>query len=273
MAQVPLPAAKQAPLEKDHFRGDRSHRIEEAHLREILAAPVFIEEGARVGVVPVNDVYSPDDVVPLAPALAELERALDRSAAFQVVTEISTAWPNATGIAGLRELAARYRSEYLLLYRHRFVDDTSANAWAFLYPTVVAAFFVPANTIRTAGILEATLFDVKSGTILFTTFERIAGNEEVNVWQNERKKRALQHRLVEEAAERLGREVEQEVAYLERARKAHRTAHASGRGVEAPVVLDEPVHVHAVESTVPVRGDEVGRAAESKLEVLAEPAE
>ncbi len=33
----------------------------------------------------------------------------------------------------LRELAARYRSEYLLLYRHRFVDRSYTNAWGWLY--------------------------------------------------------------------------------------------------------------------------------------------
>ena len=34
---------------------------------------------------------------------------------FEVATEMSTDWPADGGISGLRELAARYRAEYLLL--------------------------------------------------------------------------------------------------------------------------------------------------------------
>jgi hypothetical protein len=213
-----LTAPSMAPLvetlQVDHFKGDESHRITDQALREILAAPVVLEEGARVGVVPVTGEYAADTEVPLTPALAQLSSALKNSASFEVVTEVSTGWPTAAGIAGLRELAARYRTEYLLLYRHRFIDDSSVNAWAAFYPTVLGALFVPSNTLRAAGVMEATLFDVKSGTIIFTSFERVSGNSEENVWQNDRKMRVLREQLVKDGAEKLGKDVEQQLAAL-----------------------------------------------------------
>ena len=226
-AHLPSPSFAPTPelLQVDHFKGDESHRITDDALREILAAPVAIEERARVGVVPVTGEYEPDAEVPLAPALARLGQALETSAAFEGVTEVSTGWPKAAGVAGLRELAARYRTEYLLLYRHRFIDDTSVNAWAAFFPTLVGAFFVPSNTLRAAGVMEATLFDVKSGTIMFTAFERVSGNSEENLWQNERKMRALKEQLVRAAAEELGKEVEEKIAALTLAKNKGETEH------------------------------------------------
>lgn len=57
----------------------------------------------------------------------------------QVVSEVTTDWPTDGSIAGLRKLAARYRGEYLLLYRHRFVDRSWTNGWALSWLTSSAA--------------------------------------------------------------------------------------------------------------------------------------
>lgn len=166
--------AVQAPpvLVENHFVRDRM-AVGEAELRQILEAPVFLEENARIGVVPVRSAYAIDDAIPVESAPATLTDALDGSGLFELASEISTEWPATTGTAGLRELAARYRTEYVLLYRHRFADVTRANGFAAGFVTLIGALFLPGTTVDSAGVLEATLFDVKTGTILFTIHERV----------------------------------------------------------------------------------------------------
>ncbi|MCU0698257.1 MAG: hypothetical protein MUC96_17265 [Myxococcaceae bacterium] len=167
----PTPAA---PLVENHFARDRT-AIAEPELRAILAAPVYLEENARVGVLPVAARYEVSDEVPVQASPAEVVAALEGSGLVELATEVSSEWPIERGLPGLRELAARYRTEYLLLMRHRFVDSVRANPAAAAYVTLVAALFVPGTTVETTGVLEATLFDVKTGTILFTIHERVRG--------------------------------------------------------------------------------------------------
>ena len=62
-AGPPAPAV----LQENHFSRDRS-AIGEAQLKEILAAPVFLEEHARIGVLPVAVRYEIDDAVPVEAA-------------------------------------------------------------------------------------------------------------------------------------------------------------------------------------------------------------
>src|SRR5256885_2232839 len=116
-------SAELPPLQliEDHFERDRIGGLTEDHLREILDAPVFLEEHARLGVVPVAARYEPDEMTPTVAAPAELVAALEQTGMFEMASEVSTEWPTDRGMPGLRELAARYRSDYLLLYRHRFV--------------------------------------------------------------------------------------------------------------------------------------------------------
>ena len=79
-----------------------------------LDAPVQVDEGQRVGVVPVGDAYRPERTLPLPAVPGELTRALDAAGLFDASTEVSADWPADGDIPGLRELAARYRSGYLL---------------------------------------------------------------------------------------------------------------------------------------------------------------
>jgi predicted small lipoprotein YifL len=204
----PLPLrAAQAANEQDLFRRDGAGSISEEDLRRALEAPTFLKAGARVGVVQVATRYEMDGELPLAAVPGELSHALESSGLCESTTEISTDWPSDRGVSGLRELAARYRTEYLLLYRHRFVDRAYTNAWGWLYPTVVGALVVPSQTLETAGVIEATLFDVRSGTLLFTVFERVGAERTANVWHNDRKVRDLHAALLRRAAERLAAEV------------------------------------------------------------------
>ena len=201
MAALPAPV-----LEDNHFARDRMG-VGETELRQILAAPVFLEEHARIGVLPVRTGYAPDDGVPVESAPATLTDALDGSGLFDLASEISTEWPTTSGTAGLRELAARYRTEYVLLYRHRFADVTRPNGFAAGFFTILGAFILPGTTIDSAGVLEATLFDVKTGTILFTVHERIR-SEAISLPLGVEGKTALMHReMVKDAAKKLSEQV------------------------------------------------------------------
>jgi hypothetical protein len=203
----PAQALAPAPLTENHFTRDRPVGVTEDALREILAAPVFLEEGARLGVLPVETGYEPDPDVPLTAVPAELSEALEGAGLFEVTTEVSTGWPSGRGVGGLRELAARYRSDYLLLYRHRFIDRTYVNEWGVMWLTVLGIFFAPSETLETAGVLEATLFDVKTGTILFTVYERVTSSNDENIWHNDRKRREMKQELLAKAARKLADQV------------------------------------------------------------------
>jgi hypothetical protein len=63
-------------------------------------------------------------------------------------------------------------------------------------------------------VMEATLFDVKTGTILYTVFERVHAREEFNVWHNEQKLRALQTKLMQETADALAKAVVSKTRFL-----------------------------------------------------------
>jgi hypothetical protein len=203
---TPYSLAAPAVLEQNHFARDRMG-VGELELKDILDAPVFLEEHARIGVLPVRTAYAPDDGVPVEAAPATLTDALDGSGLFDLASELSTEWPTSSGIAGLRELAARYRTEYVLLYRHRFSDATRANGFAAGFVTLIGALFLPGTTIESAGVLEATLFDVKTGTILFTVHERVR-REAISPPPAVEGQLAVMHRdMVKDAAKKLSEQV------------------------------------------------------------------
>lgn len=225
-AQPPLqasmePMAVQAGtqvLTENHFKSDKSGNLTEEQLREILDSPVFLEEETRLGIVPVATAYEVDTDLPLTTVPSALSAALEDTGFFDVTTEISTDWPKDRSVAGLRELAARYRASYLLLYRHRFVERTRTNAWGWTYPTFVGIFAAPARTYEAAGVMEATLFDPRTGTILFTAYERVQGQRIRNIWHGEKKQRELKQELLEEATTKLSETVTYKVRRLVAAR-------------------------------------------------------
>jgi hypothetical protein len=206
LALAEAPSASRV-LKKDHFKRDHSGSISEQDLRAVLDAPVFLEADARLGVVPVATCYQPDPDLPLAVVPQKLSAAMEDSGLFTVTTEVSTDWPADSGVSGLRELAARYRSEYLLLYRHRFVDRSYTNSWGWFYLTVLGIFVAPSQTLETDGVLEATLFDIKTGTLLFTVFERVHHESDENLFHNDRKRRLMKEKLLTEAAKKLADQV------------------------------------------------------------------
>ncbi len=212
------PIATAPVLTENHFKRDVMGDLDERQLREILAAPVYLEERARIGIVPVETGYAPDPDVPVIGVPGALAKELADSGHFEVVSEVTTDWPTGGSIAGLRELAARYRAEYLLLYRHRFVDRSWTNAWALSWLTFIGGFVTPQRTVEVAGVVEATLFDVKTGTLLFTSFERAYDKNDENIWQHERKRRDLKMKLLSKATKGLGDKVLDQVRRLVAAR-------------------------------------------------------
>jgi hypothetical protein len=207
-------------LTENHFSRDRAGSISEEALREVLASPVFLDEKARVGIVPVQGSYALDMDVPLPAVPAVLADALDDSGEFELASEVSTDFPVDRGIAGLRELAARYRCDYLLIYRHRFVDASYMNPVAWGYLTGVGALFLPGHTIESAGVLEATLFDVRTGTLLFTVNERVHSQERVNIWHNGLKTQWMKKQMLETATQKLAGQVVGKIRRLVVARPA-----------------------------------------------------
>jgi hypothetical protein len=203
MAPIALPDAPAQPLVVNHFTRDKVGTVSEDHIREILAAPAFLEADARIGVVPVETGYELDHEVPTTQITGLLADRLTDAGLFEVVSEVTTDWPGTRSVAGLREIATRYRAEYLLLYRHRFVDFEHTNGWGWTWLAVLPALVVPANTLEVNGVLEATLFDVKSGTLLFTVYERVGGEEDRNAWNQDRKRRHMKRDLLAKATDGL----------------------------------------------------------------------
>jgi hypothetical protein len=214
-------AAPEAPkiLDVNHFNRDSMGTLSEADLRNILQAPVFLEEKSRLGIVPVSDGYGANGEIPVVGVPGALAKTLDDTGQFEIVSEVSTDFPATGSIAGLRELAARYRCDYLLLYRHRFVDRVYASGWAWTWATLVGQMIAPANVLEAEGVLEATLFDVKTGTILFTTFERVKDKKEENVLDTERKQKELREKLLADATKSIGKSVVEQIGRLAAARK------------------------------------------------------
>jgi hypothetical protein len=223
----PMKATEPAEPIADQFRRDQAAGISEEGLRAILSAPVTLDETQRVGVLAVTDSYRPERGLPLPAVPAELTHSLEGAGLFQATSEVSTDWPADAGLGGLRELAARYRCGYLLLYRQRFLDDSWLNGWAWLYFTLIGAAVAPSVTLETAGVLEATLFDVRTGTILFTIYERVRARSDDTPWGEERKLRAMKLRLLDQAAGKLAEQVVSKVRSLVGARRS--------AGASAPV--------------------------------------
>ncbi len=92
------------------------------------------------------------------------------------------------------------------------------------YLTVLGALFVPASTVEIAGVLEATLFEVKSGTLLFTVNQRVYSKTSENIWNRESKKRAIRARLLTQATKALAGKVVGKIGRLVAARDRYERA-------------------------------------------------
>jgi hypothetical protein len=103
---------------------------------------------------------------------------------------------------------------------------------------VLGALFLPGHTLESAGVLEATLFDVKTGTLLFTVNERVQAQEKVNIWHNGLKTQWMKKKMLETATQRLADQVVGKIRRLVVARPALERKSSKAMVSSRPVPLE-----------------------------------
>ena len=232
-------------LGRSLFSKDATGSLTEDQLQRVLESPIDLQLPARVGIVPLAEPFDPRGPVSLstrAVASRDLAAQLLGAASFSQVTEISTDLPNVGGIEGLRLIAARYRLRYLILYSQRFEDDSHANGWAFLYPTILGIFAAPGVTVESHGLAQADLVDVRTGTVLFSVTEPMHVTGQSQPIGATRMHERLQGEAATQAARTLAKRVLAQTNAL--------IAWADERKGKAPVVriLPPPVDARAAET-------------------------
>jgi hypothetical protein len=229
-AAAPVPP----PLDRSLFSRDARGAVGEEDLQRILDARLDLAFPARLGVVALAEPFRAEAGAGVGERgiVAEaLTRALRGATPFAQVTDVSTDLPNPEGIEGLRTIAARYRVRYLLLASARVEDRSHLNNWAWLYPTGIGLLAAPGWTVEGEGLLQASLFDAKTGTVLFTASEPFRASGATWLVGSGREERAATARALGEAARRIAKDVladtDELVAWADRERR-QRDARAAG---------------------------------------------
>jgi hypothetical protein len=214
-----------APLDQSLFAHDPTGHLDEDKLQAILAAPIELDLPARVGILPVIGASdwrgpSPDYEVPAG--AAPLASALRGDGPFALVTETVAIPSGALGMEALREIAARYALRYVVLYREDLKKTSHVNGLATLYATLLGALFLPGQTLTVRGHIEASLFDVKTGLLLFTVRRAVEADRQANVWYPDEKLEALAAELTRRFAPELAGDVRADVARFADAAKLER---------------------------------------------------
>jgi hypothetical protein len=248
MASAPMTAApppgSPPPLEQSLFAKDPNGALTEEQIQTILAAPIEIDLPARVGVMPILTATDwrgpgPDyDRVPagVAPFVARLRKAKP----FTLVTEIMPIPSGALGMEALREVAARYRLRYLVLYREVLTRRRTYNGWAWGFATGIGALFLPGRQHEVFGYIEASMFDIKTGVLMFTSRRAVSGSRSANNWDGGAKIAKLESQLLGKFTPDLAVDVDTDLARyaraaeIENARKT-RLATSSSPSATAPV--------------------------------------
>jgi len=199
-----------APLDRSLFARDPNGQLSEDALQKILASPIELDLPSRVGVLPIHTATDwrgpgPDDRVPAG--VPNFVDKLRRDAAFSLVTQTMVIPSGALGMEALREIAARYRLRYLLLYREVLAKTDRLGAWAFGYATLVGALFLPGKHQEVYGYIEASMFDVKTGLLMFTTRRAITASQTTNEWHTQDKLAKLASRAVSQFSPELAADV------------------------------------------------------------------
>jgi hypothetical protein len=119
--------------------------------------------------------------------MSTLVDRLRRDSSFSLVTQTMVIPSGALGMEALREIAARYRLRYVILYREVLAKQRSLNPWAWGYATLVGALFLPGQRQEVYGYIEASMFDVKTGLLMFTTRRAITAQQSTNQWNKKDK--------------------------------------------------------------------------------------
>jgi len=206
------------PVDRSLFARDPGGQLSEEALQTLLAAPVELVLPARVGVLPIitaEDWRGPSPDWKRVPAgVAPFARALRGTEPFGIVTEMLPIPSGALGMEALREAAARYALRYILLYREGVRHRERANGWAAGYATLVGMLFLPGQTLEVDGYLEASLFDVKTGLLLFTVRRAVGVTRSSTLFYTGTKLEDMQAKLAARFAPELAADVRGDVARL-----------------------------------------------------------
>jgi hypothetical protein len=250
MAEAPAAEALPPPLERSLFARDPQGALTEDALQQILAAPIELDLPARVGVLPVitaTDWRGPNPDYQRVPAgVASFVRRLRGSEPFTLVTEVMPIPSGALGMEALREVAARYRLRYVLLYREVIATKSIAGPLAWGYATVVGAAFIPGQQHTAYGYVEASMFDVKTGLLLFTTRRSVFGQRRSNLWHQDDKLAMLVSTLAGRYAPDLADDVKSDLyrfADAARLENDHRARIAAGETILLPTPAPTAVAV------------------------------
>ncbi len=210
-AALPAPV----PLEQSVFARDPQGQLSEDALQQILASRLELDLPARVGVLPVitaTDWRGPNPDYTRVPAgVAPFVKRLRGTEGFTLVTEVMPIPSGALGMEALREVAARYRLRYVVLYREVVRQRTRLNAVAWGYATIIGVLFLPGQEQQVSGYMEASLFDVKTGLLLFTTRRSVRASTSTNVWYQDDKIEDLQTKVVSRFAPDLADDVKSDL--------------------------------------------------------------
>jgi len=276
MASMPMAAAAMReapgapppppPLDRSLFARDPNGQLSEDALQKILAAPIELELPARVGVMAVMTPADwrgpgPDHRVPSG--MSTLVGRLRRDAAFSLVTQTMVIPSGALGMEALREIAARYRLRYVILYREVLAKRGSLNAWAWGYATGVGALFLPGQRQEVYGYIEASMFDVKTGLLMFTTRRAINAVQRTNQWHKADKLDKLAALATSKFAPELATDVLADLRRFAAAAQAENVQRAGGAadrlvtlpGAERPPIIPPIDPSIAAPSAAPIATD------------------
>ena len=199
-----------APLDRSLFDRNPNGALTEESLQKILAAPIELELPARVGLIPIMTAKDwrgpgPDDRVPSG--VEPLIESLRKSPHFTLLTQTMVIPSGALGMEALREIAARYRLRYVMLYREVLANDSMLTAVAWGYATLVGALFLPGNRQEVWGYTEVSMLDVKTGTLMFTTRRAITASQLTNQWHKKQKLEQLTAKAIAKFAPDLAHDV------------------------------------------------------------------
>lgn len=242
MAEAPAqPMAAPPPLERSLFARDPQGQLTEDALQQILAAPIELDLPARVGVLPVitaKDWRGPNPDYQRVPAgVAPFVRQLRGREPFTLVTEIMPIPSGALGMEALREVAARYRLRYVMLYREIIATKRRSGPLAWTYATIIGAAFVPGQKHAAYGYIEASMFDVKTGLLMFTTRRAVSATASSNLWHQDDKMASMVSSMVGRFAPTLADDVMSDLyrfAEAARIENDHRARVARGEAIPLP---------------------------------------
>ncbi|MCC6750926.1 MAG: hypothetical protein IT371_24940 [Deltaproteobacteria bacterium] len=196
-AAAPAPGPQlltESPFRKPYERENLSEEV----LQRVINAPVAPEFPARAGLVVLDAPFTRraySGLVPGDDAPQRLARRIERSRFFVMVSDIAPELADGQHLESLREVAARYRLKYLVVFSRKYVDRSGVNALGWTWLTVLGVPFVPAYTLRASVLAEATLLDVRTGTLLFSTQLHGEGAERTTPFAVDGKLKRLQQQV------------------------------------------------------------------------------